>query len=364
MQPSQCFLGHSPRSQSTREVRLKTDRGTPSIWLMGMCNATMGFSNGMVLFALPQLLAAEHVPEWQIAAITAVAFSPNFWSVLFAPILDVRFSRRWYATVLAFVCAISTAAGVLSLHHLVRLEIAMLVSIATSILSSSAMGELLSNITAQKDKNILSKWMNISLISGIGVTSMVGGQLVRHLPMLLAATLVGVIVFSSRHYLRDYSCSRPRPPSRRRKLHSIQSRSPLSFASSRSLDRAASLSVAVRFFCTHEFARRSRRRFSRLSERYQHRWRHRSLHFGNRWLRALSDHRQAPTAALVLSRERHCRQHLHSEPNYSAALDRYIRSGPVRRIPIPGSLILGPDWNQCSKSLDPTIRWRPLPSAF
>jgi PAT family beta-lactamase induction signal transducer AmpG len=192
-------------SQSTREVRLKTDRSTPPIWLMGMCNATMGFSNGMVLFALPQLLAAEHVPEWQIAAITAVAFSPNFWSVLFAPILDVRFSRRWYATVLASVCAISTAAGVLSLHHLVLLEIAMLVSIAASILSSSAMGGWFSNITAQKHKNILSKWMNISLICGIGVTSMVGGQLVRHLPMYLAATLVGVIVFfppqSSRLFL-------------------------------------------------------------------------------------------------------------------------------------------------------------------
>jgi hypothetical protein len=59
-----AFLGIR-RVSSTREVRLKTDRGTPPIWLMGMCNATMGFSNGMVLFALPQLLAAEHVPEWQ-----------------------------------------------------------------------------------------------------------------------------------------------------------------------------------------------------------------------------------------------------------------------------------------------------------
>ena len=75
---------------------------------MGMSNATMGFGNGIVLFALPQLMAAEHVPEAQIAAITAVAFSPNFWSVLFAPMLDVRFSRRWYATVLAAMCAIST----------------------------------------------------------------------------------------------------------------------------------------------------------------------------------------------------------------------------------------------------------------
>jgi PAT family beta-lactamase induction signal transducer AmpG len=162
---------------------------------MGLCNATMGFSNGIVFFALPQLLAAEQVPESQIAAITAVAVSPSFWSVFFAPILDVRFSRRWYATVLAAACALCTAATILLLHHLVLLEIAALLAIATANLSSSAMCGWFSNITAHKDKNILSKWINISLICGIGVTSMAGGQLVRHLPLVLAAATVGAIVF-------------------------------------------------------------------------------------------------------------------------------------------------------------------------
>jgi PAT family beta-lactamase induction signal transducer AmpG len=162
---------------------------------MGMCNATMGFSNGIVLFALPQLLAAEHVPESQIASMTAVAFSPAFWSVLLAPILDVRFSRRWYATVLAAASAIFTAASILSLHRLLLLETVALLATATAGLSSAAMGGWFSNVTALKDKNILSKWINISLICGMGITSMLGGQLVRHLPMVLAAALVGVIVF-------------------------------------------------------------------------------------------------------------------------------------------------------------------------
>ncbi len=198
----------------------------------------------------------------------------------------------------------------------------------------SAMGGWFSNITAQRDKNILSKWMNISLISGHRGYIYGWRSTCSPSPHDACRDSGRGDRFFLPATFAIHPCSRPRPPSRRRKLHSIQSRSPLSFASSRSLDRAASLSVAVRFFCTHEFARWSRRRFSRLSKRYQHRWRHRSLHSGNRWLRALSDHRQAPTAALVLSRERHCRQHLHSEPNYSAALDRYIRSGPVRRIPI------------------------------
>jgi MFS transporter, PAT family, beta-lactamase induction signal transducer AmpG len=174
---------------------LNSERTTPPVWLMGMCNGTLGFSNGIVLFALPQLLAAGHVPESKIATITAVAFSPSFWSVFFAPILDVRFSRRWYATVLAAASAICTATSIFSLHHLFLLEILALLATATAILSSSAMGGWFSNITDHKDKNILSKWMNISLICGIGVTSMLGGQLFRHLPMALAAVLVGVIVF-------------------------------------------------------------------------------------------------------------------------------------------------------------------------
>ena len=162
---------------------------------MGMSNATMGFSNGIVLFALPQLLAAEHVPEPRIAALTAVAFSSNFWCVFFAPMLDVRFSRRGYASVLAAVSAAFTAAAILSLHHLLPLEIAMVAATAAANLSSAALGGWFANITDHKDKNRLSKWINIALISGLGVTSMLGGQVVRHLPMVLAAIVVGVLVF-------------------------------------------------------------------------------------------------------------------------------------------------------------------------
>lgn len=189
-----CFPNCAPRLCAP-EVQLRSERSNPPVWLMGMCTATMGFSNGILFFALPQLLAAEHVPESQIAAMTAVAFSPNFWSVLFAPILDVRFSRRWYATVLAAASAVFSAATILSLRHLVLLEIVAVLASAAAILSSSSAGGWFSNITDQKDKIILSKWMNIALICSMGITSMEGGQLVRHLPIVAASALVGVIVF-------------------------------------------------------------------------------------------------------------------------------------------------------------------------
>jgi PAT family beta-lactamase induction signal transducer AmpG len=162
---------------------------------MGLSNATLGFANGITLFAMPQLMAAAHVPEPKIAAITAVATSPGFWFVLFGPILDVRFSRRWYATLLAALSGLAAAIAVLSVHHLVVLQLAMVLCNAAAILSSSALGGWLSNVTPNEHKNSLSKWMNIALISGTGLIVAAGGEFLRRLPVTPSALLMGAIVF-------------------------------------------------------------------------------------------------------------------------------------------------------------------------
>jgi PAT family beta-lactamase induction signal transducer AmpG len=165
------------------------------VWLLGLSDATIGLANGIIFFVMPQLMAGANVPEPKIAAIAALASTPGFWFVFFSPILDVRFSRRWYATVFAALSGIAVAAAVLSLHHLIVLQIALVVGEAAAILSSSALGGWLSDITPNEDKNPLSKWINIALIGGIGVTSAAGGEFVRRLPMIAAAILIGTIVF-------------------------------------------------------------------------------------------------------------------------------------------------------------------------
>jgi len=170
-------------------------RPVPPMWLLGLSDATIGLANGIIFFAMPQLMVGANVPEPKIAAIAALASTPGFWFVFFSPILDVRFSRRWYATVFAALSGIAVAAAVLSLHHLIVLQIALVVGEAAAILSSSALGGWLSNITPNEDKNPLSKWINIALIGGIGVTSAAGGEFVRRLPMIAAAILIGTIVF-------------------------------------------------------------------------------------------------------------------------------------------------------------------------
>jgi len=84
---------------------------------MGLSNTTLGLTNGTVFFVIPQLLAAEHVPVSKIAAITAVAMSANFWAVIFSPMLDVRFSRRWHATLLAVLTSVLLFLAIVNLHH-------------------------------------------------------------------------------------------------------------------------------------------------------------------------------------------------------------------------------------------------------
>ena len=174
---------------------MNSRHGLPPVWLMGLSNATLGFSNGVLFLVMPQLMAAAHVPEPKVAAITALASTPGFWFVFFSPMLDVRFSRRWYATALAALSGTAGAVAVLSLHHLQVLQIALVICYAAAILSSSALGGWLSNITPNEQKNSLSKWMNIAVVSGAGLTAAAGGEFVRRLPLIPAAMLIGTIIF-------------------------------------------------------------------------------------------------------------------------------------------------------------------------
>ena len=169
-------------------------RRLPPLWVLGLANGTLGFVSGVMNFVMPQLMASVHVPEPKIALITAIAVSPNFWFVLFGPILDVRFSRRLYATALAVLSGTAAAVAVLSLHHLLVLQAAMVVCNASATLSAAALGGWLSTIVPDEHKNPLSKWMNIALVSGTGLIVGVGGELVRGLDIVPAACLLGFLI--------------------------------------------------------------------------------------------------------------------------------------------------------------------------
>jgi PAT family beta-lactamase induction signal transducer AmpG len=162
---------------------------------MGLSNCPVGLTSGIAFFVVPQLLAAQHVSEATIAGITAAAMASNFWPVVFGPMLDVWFSRRLYATAFAALASILVVVAVTNLHHLGLLETALILGVAAAMLCTTALCGWLSTVCRHADKNKLSAWANIAVISGTGVTSVLGGELIRHLPVWLAACLLGGIVF-------------------------------------------------------------------------------------------------------------------------------------------------------------------------
>ena len=169
-------------------------RNRVPVWLMGLTNLTYGLYGGVVAFAVPQLLDNRHVPETAIASLTAVAFSPGFWSFLFSPILDVRFSRRWYAVALAIIASLTLVVAFLNLDHLVLLETVLTIGFFAAYLYQSALGGWLSSITSAEEEKTVSVWITVANVGGFGIMAIACNQLVSHLSPLAVALLLGASI--------------------------------------------------------------------------------------------------------------------------------------------------------------------------
>jgi MFS transporter, PAT family, beta-lactamase induction signal transducer AmpG len=174
------------------------------VWLMGLSNAPIGLVGGFIVLPLPQMLAAQGVPELKIAAISAACFSPGFWVFLLGPLLDIRFSRRWYATVFAALAGLCLTIAVLMRGHLLVLEIAVMISYAASVLSSNALGGWLAGVVPEVAEDEgdepnhegarLSAWTQVGLFLGNGLMAGLAAEGLRRLPLAAIAPLLGALV--------------------------------------------------------------------------------------------------------------------------------------------------------------------------
>jgi PAT family beta-lactamase induction signal transducer AmpG len=161
---------------------------------MGLSNAVFGMYGGIIVISVPQLLSARHVPEAQIAAMTAVMISPGFWTFLVSPVLDVRFSRRWYAMMTAAMAAALLVLALLNLDHLVLVETLLVAGFFCANLYQSALGGWLSSIITNEEENRLSVWVTIGNIGGGGAMAAITGELVRNFSAAQAAMLLGTVI--------------------------------------------------------------------------------------------------------------------------------------------------------------------------
>jgi MFS transporter, PAT family, beta-lactamase induction signal transducer AmpG len=169
-------------------------RAAAPLWLMGLSNAVFGMYGGIIVISVPQLLSARHVPEATIAAMTAVMVSPGFWSFLVSPVLDVRFSRRWYSMLTAALAAALLVLALLNLNHLALVEALLVAGYFCANLYQSALGGWLSSIITTAEENRLSVWVTIGNIGCGGAMAAITGELVRNFPPVIAALLLGAVV--------------------------------------------------------------------------------------------------------------------------------------------------------------------------
>jgi len=175
-------------------VAMQRTRRRAPLWLMGLSNATYGLVGGFIVLPLPQLLAHEGVPEWKIAAVSAACLFPGFWVFLLGPLLDVRFSRRWYATAFAALAGVGLTAALLERGRLPVLEGLLMMSYACGVLSSNALGGWLATIVRAEDEARLSAWTQVGTFVGNGTMVVLAGEMLRALPLRVAAPLLGAVV--------------------------------------------------------------------------------------------------------------------------------------------------------------------------
>ena len=167
-----------------------TRRRSLPIWLAGFANTPIGATGSIMLITVPQLLAADHVPEAKIAGVTAFGLFATFASFPFTPILDWRFSRRVYAMLFAAIAALCSFAALIERRDLTLLAAMLFASAFSTQLCVNAVGGWFGTLTPPERKNALGAWFAVANIAAGGVVAIVAAPLLRGLPYPLGAALL------------------------------------------------------------------------------------------------------------------------------------------------------------------------------
>ena len=167
-------------------------RPLPPVWLMGFGQAPLGAAGAVILITTPQLLAANHVPEPQIAGITSIALMPLVAAFILAPLLDWRFRRRSYAIAFTVLAALFQFAALLFVRNLTMLTTLLFLSFLSVAMVIASVGGWFGNLVADERKSALGVWLTVGNIATGGVVASVAITLLRDLPYALGAALLSV----------------------------------------------------------------------------------------------------------------------------------------------------------------------------
>jgi MFS transporter, PAT family, beta-lactamase induction signal transducer AmpG len=171
-------------------------RGRAPLCLMGLTYSSFGMYGGLVAVSAPQIMAAQHIPESTIAAMSAVILSPGFWAFLFSPILDVKFTRRFYSVLTAVAASALLVLALFSLNHPLLFESSLTAGFFCICLYQSALGGWLASTIRTEDENRLSVWVNIGNICAGGAMVIAASELIRIFSPTIAGLILGVVILA------------------------------------------------------------------------------------------------------------------------------------------------------------------------
>jgi PAT family beta-lactamase induction signal transducer AmpG len=169
-------------------------RTPPPVWQMGFGFLPLGVVGALLFIAVPQLLAANRVPEQQIASITAIGFSPSVLSFLLTPLLDWRFRRRSYAIGFTLAGAACIFAALLCSGDPELLTALLFLAELAVSLGTAAVGGWFGNLVETGAKGRLGAWFSVSITGSFGVIAVIAIGLLRGLPFVAGAALLAACV--------------------------------------------------------------------------------------------------------------------------------------------------------------------------
>ena len=137
-------------------------RPIPSDFVIGMGTLTFGFVAGFSMTAMPFLLSKAGVSVDRIAAVSATAMSPTFFTFLLTPIVDVGFTRRTYALGLAVATAASlgSALFLLSPARLPLFTALLFFAMLCVVLQNNAVGGWMTEFVPDERRGRVGGWTN------------------------------------------------------------------------------------------------------------------------------------------------------------------------------------------------------------
>jgi len=164
----------------------------PPVWVLGMSYMPVGIGSAVTLVALPQLLAANHVPEVTIATVTAAALLPGFVAFLFGPLLDWRLRRKTYAIGFILLGAAGLFAALLAQHHLAALVFCEFFAMLMISVGANAVGGWFSTLIPESKAGALGAWFTAWNIGAGGFTAIFAVNLIRATSLGFGAILLAV----------------------------------------------------------------------------------------------------------------------------------------------------------------------------